>query len=61
MVQTYAGQADAAGVRPAWLKLEASAVRRFGDWRLQAGWRQAVAGRAVPAEGGPVLAVWRAF
>lgn len=61
LVQTYAGQADAPGVRPAWLKLEVSAVRRLGDWRLQAGWRQSVAGRASPVEGGPVLAIWRAF
>lgn len=61
LTQVYAGQADGAPVRPLWVKLEWSAVRRVGDWRLQAGWRQSLAGRDSPAEAGPVIAVWRAF
>ena len=61
MAQAYAGQADGVASTPRWLKLELSAVRRFGDWRLQAGWRQSVAGQDSPVEGGPVLAVWRSF
>ena len=59
--QVYAGQAEQSPVSPLWLKLEISAVRRVGDWRLQAGWRQSVAGRESPLEGGPVFAVWRSF
>lgn len=61
LVQAYAGQADAAGLDPRWLKLEAGLVRQFGDWRVQAGWRDTIAGRLTPIEGGPVLAVWRRF
>lgn len=59
--QAYAGAAERSPVSPLWLKVEISAVRRLGDWRLQAGWRQSVAGRESPVEGGPVFAVWRAF
>jgi len=60
LAQAYAGQADgAAGAR--WLKLDLSAVRRLGPWRVQAGWRRSLAGRSGPAEQGPVLAVWRTF
>lgn len=61
MAQVYAGEAEARPTAPRWLKAELSAVRRFGDWRLQAGWRQSLAGRDSPVEGGPVLAVWRSF
>ena len=61
LTQVYAGEAEGAAVSPRWLKLEVSAVRRFGDWRLQAGWRETVAGREGPAERGPVFAVWRSF
>jgi hypothetical protein len=53
------GQADDDGAR--WLSLEASIVRDFDDWSLQAGWRQAVSGRETPASGGPVIALWRRF
>lgn len=61
LAQAYAGQAGGGPVDPMWLKLEVSAVRRFGDWRIQAGWRESVAGRAVPLERGPVLALWRTY
>ncbi|MBI5941286.1 MAG: hypothetical protein HY859_12735 [Caulobacterales bacterium] len=61
LTQVYAGQADGAAMSPRWLKLEISAVRSFGDWRLQAGWRESVAGRDSPAERGLVFAVWRSF
>lgn len=57
--QVFAGQTDKGGAR--WASLETSVVRRFGDWRVQAGWRQAVAGREVPESGGPVVALWRRF
>jgi hypothetical protein len=56
--QTYAGWTDA---EPSWIKVEVSAVRHFGDWSLQAGWRGSVAGKAGPVEEGPVLALWRRF
>lgn len=59
LAQAYGGQADDGG--PRWLSLEASVVRDFGDWSVQAGWRQAVAGRETPESGGPVIAVWRRF
>lgn len=58
MVQSYAGEADTG---QSWVKVETSAVRQLGVWRAQAGWRFSVAGRAGPAEAGPVLALWRAF
>ncbi len=57
--QAYGGQADDGG--PRWLSVEASLVRDLGDWSLQAGWRQAVAGRETPQSGGPVIALWRRF
>lgn len=56
--QAYGGAADA-GAR--WLSVEASVVRDFGDWSVQAGWRQTVAGRETPLARGPVLAIWRRF
>lgn len=61
LAQAYAGRADGGTGSPAWLKLELSAARRVGDWRLQAGWRRSLAGRSSPAEGGPVVALWREF
>lgn len=61
LTQIYAGEANGVATAPRWLKLEVTAVRRFGDWRLQAGWRESVAGRESPVERGPVLAVWRTF
>ena len=57
--QAFGGQADDGG--PRWLSVETSVVRQIGDWSLQAGWRETVAGRETPASGGPVLAVWRRF
>lgn len=59
LAQAYGGQADDGG--PRWLSVEASVVRNLGDWSLQAGWRQAVAGRETPESGGPVIALWRRF
>lgn len=59
LAQAYGGQADDGG--PRWLSVEASVVRDVGDWSLQAGWRQAVAGRETPESGGPVIALWRRF
>jgi len=59
LAQAFGGQADEGG--PRWLSLEASVVRNLGDWSVQAGWRQAVAGRETPESGGPVVALWRRF
>lgn len=59
LAQAFGGQADDGG--PRWLSVETSVVRRFGDWSLQAGWRQAVAGRETPQSAGPLVAVWRRF
>lgn len=58
LLQTYSGWAESGAE---WTKLEASAVRRFGPWRAQAGWRMAIAGKSGPVEVGPVLALWRLF
>lgn len=58
LLQTYSGWAESGAE---WTKLETSAVKRFGPWRAQAGWRFALAGKSGPAEAGPVLAVWRVF
>ncbi|MEC8534419.1 MAG: hypothetical protein VXZ00_10505, partial [Pseudomonadota bacterium] len=56
--QAFAGAADG-GAR--WLSLEGSLVRDIGDWSLQAGWRQTVAGREAAVVHGPVVAIWRRF
>jgi hypothetical protein len=61
LLQSYAGQADGGEDSPRWAKGEVSLVRRLGSWRVQAGWRQGYAGRNVPLERGPVVAVWRTF
>ncbi len=57
--QAYGGITD--GDQARWLSLEASIVRNLGDWSLQAGWREAVAGRETPQSRGPIVAVWRRF
>lgn len=57
--QAFGGRTETGDAR--WLSLEASVVRRFGDWSLQAGWRRAVAGRETPESQGPVVAIWRRF
>jgi len=59
LAQTYAGQADRGPVRSRWVKSELSVVRAFGDWSLQAGWRDTPVGRETPRDRGFVLAVWR--
>ena len=60
-LQSYNGRADSRPVAPEWSKVEASLVRRFGPWSLQAGWRQTIWGQEMPITGGPVAAVWRRF
>lgn len=57
--QAYGGVTDDDGAR--WLSVETSVVRHQGNWSVQAGWRQAVAGRQTPDADGVVVAVWRRF
>tara|TARA_R110002051_G_scaffold230556_1_gene292562 strand:+ start:517 stop:1275 length:759 start_codon:yes stop_codon:yes gene_type:complete len=57
--QVFGGVADDLG--PRWLNVETSMVRRFGNWSVQAGWRQTVTGRETPAVRGPIVALWRRF
>lgn len=57
--QAFGGVADNSGAR--WLSLESSAVRHFGSWSAQLGWRRAVLGRDSPRHQGLVLALWRRF
>lgn len=59
LAQTYAGQADRSPVRSRWLKAEFSVVRSFGDWSVQGGWRDTIAGRDTARDRGVVLALWR--
>ena len=61
LLQNYDGDAATRGPDPRWFKVEGGVVRRFGAWRVQAGYRATVAGRLTPAEDGPVLAFWRTF
>ena len=61
LLQNYDGEAETQPVSSRWYKVEAGLVRRLGPWRVQAGWRQTVAGRNTPEEGGPVVALWRRF
>lgn len=57
--QAFGGVSDGTDVR--WLSMETSAVRHFGRWSLQAGWRQSVAGQQTPVANGAILALWRRF
>jgi len=59
LAQAFGGQADDGG--PRWLSVETTVVRDFGEWSVQAGWRQTVAGRETPQAGGPVIGLWRRF
>ena len=61
LLQNYDGEAETRPVSSRWYKVEAGVVRRFGPWRVQGGWRQTIAGRNTPEEGGPVVALWRRF
>jgi protein XagA len=57
--QAFGGVTDGEGAR--WLSVETSIVRNIGNWSLQGGWRQSVAGRRTPVAKGPILALWRRF
>lgn len=59
LAQAFGGVSDDDG--PQWLSLETSVVRRFGDWSVQGGWREATWGRDTPAASGPVIGIWRRF
>lgn len=59
LAQAFGGETDDGVAR--WVSLEASVVRHFGDWSLQGGWRQTVAGRETPEASGPVIGLWRRF
>lgn len=59
LAQTYAGWADRGPIRARWVKSELSVVRGFGDWSVQAGWRDTSLGRETPRDRGLVLALWR--
>lgn len=59
LTQAFGGRIEGGDAR--WLAVEASVVRRWGDWSLQAGWRETVDGRETPASSGPVIAIWRRF
>ncbi len=61
LAQLYAGQADRSGLDARWIKSEISVARTFGDWSVQVGWRDTVAGRETPRDHGAVLALWRRF
>ena len=59
LAQAFGGRTED-GVA-SWLSVETSVVRDFGDWSVQAGWRQTAAGRETPQASGPVLGIWRRF
>lgn len=62
MAQTYSGRAFGPDVQPTWLTGEVSVVRDLGPhFRVQAGWRTALAGREAPNGQGPVIALWARF
>lgn len=58
LTQVFAGATDAG---PRWAHVETSVARTLGDWTVQAGWRETVWGREIPAAGGPVFSLWRRF
>ncbi|QYC11745.1 hypothetical protein [Brevundimonas nasdae] len=58
MGQAFGGAADG-GAR--WASIEGSLVRDLGEWSVQAGWRETVAGRETPIARGFTLAIWRRF
>lgn len=59
LAQSYTGRADRLPVGSRWTKTELSIVRAFGDWSLQAGWRDTPRGRETTRDRGVVLAMWR--
>ena len=63
MGQAFGGVTDKTpdGASAGWLSFEGSAVRHFGDWSVQAGWRHAVAGHETVVSCGPIIGLWRRF
>lgn len=59
LTQGFAGQTEDGGAR--WLSIETTVVRDLGDWSVQAGWRQTLAGRETPEASGPIIGLWRRF
>lgn len=44
-----------------WSTVEATGLRKFGAWQVEAGWRRTVTSNALTPVGGPIVAVWRTF
>lgn len=59
LAQAFGGRTEDGAAQ--WLSVETSVVRDFGDWSVQAGWRQTVRGRETPQASGPVIGIWRRF
>ena len=47
--------------RSAWATEETTAIRKYGQWRIEAGWKRTVTTPGVSTISGPVLAVGRSF
>lgn len=57
--QAFGGATDDDGAR--WVTVETSVVRDFGDWSVQAGWRDTAWGQETAIVRGPMVALWRRF
>jgi len=55
------GQDQRETYRSSWSTQEATAVRAFGRWRVEAGWRRTTTFPSTTVTTGPVFAVWRSF
>ena len=47
--------------RSAWTALEVTTVRKYGRWRIEAGWKRTVTSPRLTTISGPVFAVWSSF
>lgn len=55
------GQDQRATYGSGWTTQEATTVRKYGHWRLEAGWRRTVTTPTTTMTSGPVFAIWRSF
>lgn len=55
------GEDNRGPIHAAWDTVEATTIRKFGPWRLEAGWRRTQTAPTPTFTSGPIFSIWRSF